>query len=102
MAVTKLAPNKQVRRIVPVEYKRAALPFDITINAKGATFRRPGQTTRTKLFAPWHVILQNVRDVGKGYRCWSIEEAYGHLADPTPTPEACPCCGEAPRRRRKK
>jgi hypothetical protein len=99
--VTSLAANKQVRRLVPVEYKRGTLPFDITMNAKGVTFRRPGTVNRTKLFAPWHVILQNVVNVQKGYRIWSIEEAYGHLADPTPNPEACPCCGEKPKRKKK-
>lgn len=101
MAVTQLADNKQVRRLVNVEYKRGSLPFDITINAKGVTFRRPGQTNRTKLFAPWHVILQNVRDERKGYRIWSIEEAMGHLTDDTPNPLQCVCCGETPKRKKR-
>lgn len=92
MPVTELGMRK-LRRIVPVRYKRGHIDFDIEMNNKGLTFRRPGTTNRTKLFAPWHVILQNVRDEQKGYRIWSIEEAIGHLADVTADPKTCPCCG---------
>jgi hypothetical protein len=61
---------------------------------KGLEFRLPGTENRTKLFASWRDILKNCWDKDKGYRIWSMEEAIGHLSDPTHEPELCPCCGK--------
>jgi len=102
MPVTELKPGKDVRRVVQVIHKLAAVPFDITMNGHGLTFRRPKVNNRTTLFAPWHIILQNVRNERKGYRIWSLEEAWGHLGDVSVNPEQCPWCGQIPKKNKKK
>ena len=94
MAVTDLPIGKDLRRIIHCEHKNGHIPFDITLSDKGLTIRRADTTNRRFLFIPWHIAMQNSNDPKKGYRIWSLEQAFSYLGDTTAHPELCPLCGQ--------
>lgn len=102
MAVAVLKDGKRLRRLVGIRHQAARLPVVVELSDTGLRFRRPDAQGRQHLEVRWEEVLGNARDPAKGYRVWSIAEAYSHLGDVTADPHACPCCGERKGKRRRR